>query len=61
MQTVNEENSQVAVDPNAPRDYKKINVPFNEYEYHRLEKAADKSGRSKLNFIRRAILKAAKE
>jgi hypothetical protein len=48
-------------DPNAPRDYKKINVPFNEYEYAILEEASDRTGRSKLNFLRWAMLKAAKE
>jgi hypothetical protein len=48
-------------DPNAPRNYKKINVPFNEYEFEMLEEAAEKTGRSKLNFIRWAILKATKD
>ncbi|GBO89241.1 hypothetical protein [Marinobacter salsuginis] len=48
-------------DPNAPRKYKKLNVPFNEFEYGVLETAANNSGRSKLNFIRWAILKAAEE
>ncbi|WP_228257518.1 hypothetical protein [Marinobacter sp. NP-4(2019)] len=31
-------------DPNAPRDYKKINVPFNEYEYEILEEASEEQG-----------------
>lgn len=49
------------LDPNAPRNFKKINVPFNEYEFELLETAAEKTGRSKLNFIRWAILNAAKD
>ena len=48
-------------DPNAPRDYKKINVPFNEYEYEILEEASERTGRSKSNFLRWAMIKAAKE
>ncbi len=46
------------VNENAPRNYKKINVPFNQYEFERLEEAAEKAGRAKLNFIRWAIKKA---
>lgn len=46
---------------NAIRDYKAIRVPFNEYEYRQLEIAAQASGRTKLNFIRYAMLKLAKE
>ena len=49
------------LDPNANRDYKAIRVPFNEYEYQILEEAAKKTGRSKLNYIRWAILKFAEE
>jgi len=48
-------------DPDAKRDFKSILVPFNRYEYTRLEAAAKETGRSKLNFIRRAILKLAEE
>lgn len=47
--------------PNAPKDFKAIRVPFNEYEYRILEKVALKTGRSKLNTIRWAILKLAEE
>lgn len=47
--------------PNAIRDYKAIRVPFNEYEYQQLEKASQLSGRTKLNFMRYAMLKLAKE
>jgi hypothetical protein len=46
---------------NAIRDYKTISVPFNEYEYQQLEIASQLSGRTKLNFIRYAMLKFAKE
>lgn len=49
------------VNPNAIRDYKAIRVPFNEYEYQQLEKGSQISGRTKLNFIRYAMLKLAKE
>lgn len=43
----------------APRTHKKINVPFNEYEFQQLEKAASRSGRSKLNYLRWAMLEQA--
>ena len=47
------------VDPHAARNYKAIRVPFNAYEYARLEALARRTGRSKLNAIRWAILKLA--
>lgn len=47
--------------PNAKRDYKAIRVPFNEFEYSKLEEVANKTGRAKLNVIRWAILKLAEE
>ncbi len=50
-----------ALNQNAIRDYKAIRVPFNEYEHQQLEIASQLSGRTKLNFIRYAILKLAKE
>ena len=46
-------------DPHAIRNYKAIRVPFNAYEYGRLEALARRTGRSKLNAIRWAILKLA--
>ena len=49
------------VNKNAIRDYKAIRVPFNEYEYRQLEIASQLSGRTKLNFIRYAMLLLAKE
>lgn len=51
----------LALNQNAIRDYKAIRVPFNEYEHQQLEIASQLSGRSKLNFIRYAMLKLAKE
>ncbi len=45
----------------AIRDYKAIRIPFNQYEYEQLEAASKLSGRSKLNFMRYAMLKLAKE
>jgi hypothetical protein len=49
------------LDPHANRDYKGIRVPFNEYEYRKLEWVSTKTGRTKLNVIRTAILKMAEE
>jgi hypothetical protein len=49
------------INPNAKRDFKSIRVPFNEFEYEKLAKAAALSGRSKLNFLRHAMLKLASE
>ncbi|WP_404369620.1 hypothetical protein [Marinobacter sp.] len=48
------------LEPSAPRTHKKINVPFNEYEFQQLEEAANRSGRSKLNYLRWAMLEQAK-
>lgn len=48
------------LDPNAKRDYKAIRVPFNEYEYRKLEMAAQRTGRTKLNLIRWAVLQLEK-
>ena len=48
-----------AADPHAARNYKAIRVPFNAYEYGRLEALARSTGRTKLNAIRWAILKLA--
>ena len=50
-----------SLDPNAKRNYKNINVPFNEYEYNMLNDAAQRSGRTKLNFIRWAISEISKK
>lgn len=49
------------LDSEANRDYKAIRLPFNEYEYRQLEEASRRTGRSKLNFIRYAMLKMATE
>lgn len=53
--------SQPQLDPNANRDYKGIRVGLNEYEYRILEEASRRTGRSKLNYIRYAILSMAKQ
>lgn len=50
-------NSKTELDKNAKRDFNAIKVPFNEFEHKALEFAAEKTGRSKLNFIRYAIFK----
>jgi hypothetical protein len=49
------------LNPNAKREYKAIRVPFNEYEYSKLEELAAKTGRSKLNALRWAVLKLVEE
>lgn len=49
------------LDPSAPHDFKALSVGLNEYEYRILEAASLKVGRSKLNFIRHAVLTLAKE
>ena len=49
------------LDTDAIRDFKAIRLPFNEYEYRQLEEASRSTGRSKLNFIRYAMLKFAAE
>jgi len=48
------------LNPNAPRRYKTISVPFNEYEYRLLEEGIKKTNRTKLNFIRWAMLEMSK-
>ena len=49
------------LDSDASRDFKAIRLPFNEYEYRQLGEASRRTGRSKLNFIRYAMLKMAAE
>ncbi len=49
------------LDPNANRDFKSIRVPFNQFEYSKLEEVATKTGRTKLNVIRWAIMKLAED
>lgn len=39
--------------------FKSIRVSFSEHDYHQLDKASKKTGRTKLSFIRRAILEKA--
>ena len=51
----------VTLDPNSPRKFKTISLPFNEYEYNELIKGINLSGRTKLNFVRYAMLKLSKE
>ena len=58
---VDQNHKPIALDQNAPRKFKTMSVPFNEYEYDQLMKGINLSGRSKLNFVRYAMLKLAKE
>ena len=50
-----------ALNPDAPRNFKAMRVPFNEYEHGLIEALAKKTGRSKLNLIRWAVLRLADE
>jgi len=50
-----------ALGANAKRTFKAINVPFNEYEYSKLEAIINKFGCTKLYAIRQAIIKLADE
>lgn len=43
------------LDPQGTRNYKNIRLPFNEFEYARLEHFSAILGRSKLSFIRCAV------
>ena len=51
----------IVLDQNAPRKFKTISVPFNEYEYEQLSEGIKLSGRTKLNFVRYAMLKLVKD
>lgn len=55
------ETKEVKLDKNAPKKFKTMSFPFNEYEYEQLLKGVNLSGRGKLNFIRHAMLKLVKE
>lgn len=50
-----------ALDKNAPRKFKTISLPMNEYEYQTLAEACRKSGRSEKNLLRFAMIKYAKK
>ena len=50
-----------ALDPRAPRKYKSITVPMNEYEYNRLVAAAEEADRGLLDFIRQSLKTAIKK
>jgi hypothetical protein len=59
--TPTEKNKNPELDQDANRDYKAMRVPFNQYEYEQLVAGSKLSGRTKLNFMRYAMLKLAKE
>jgi hypothetical protein len=59
--TIEEAETKPTLDPKAKRDYKAIRVPFNEFEYSKLDEVAKETGRTKLNVIRWAILKLAED
>ena len=58
---LNENKVKTELKPNASRDYKAIRVPFNRFEFNQLEELAVKTGRTKLNTIRWALLKLAEQ
>ena len=45
----------------APRTHKALTISLNKYEYDELIKGAEDTGRSRANFIRRAIIEEAKK
>ena len=47
--------------PDAPHNYKSINLPLNKYYFELLDKAAKKERRSKLELLRMAIEKVSIE
>ena len=49
------------LDPNAPRKYKGVAIPFNKYEFDRLDAAVVASGMGKNAFIREALEAACKK
>jgi hypothetical protein len=49
------------LNPKAPRNYKSIAIPFNEYEFKKLNFACEKTGRSKNGLIRYLLLQCAKQ
>ena len=51
----------VALDKNAKRTFKAMQVVFNEWEFKRLEAACEVTGRTKLGFVRFALLKVIDE
>ena len=53
--------SEEDADPSAKRNYKKILVPFNQYEFRYLEEACKKTRRSKSSLIRWAVIQFAKK
>jgi hypothetical protein len=42
--------------PHAPRNFKAVRLPFNEYEWDTLEEGCAITGRSKLNLLRKALI-----
>lgn len=50
------EPDRVDKNPHAPRNFKAVRLPFNEYEWDMLEEGCEITGRSKLNLLRVALL-----
>ncbi len=48
-----------AQDENAPRKYRALRIPLNEYEFNLLDALSKKTGRSRLSTIRWALKKMA--
>lgn len=50
------EGGTVPKDPQAPRKFKALRLPFNEYEWSILEEGCEITRRSKLNLLREALI-----
>ena len=50
-----------ALNQKAPRDFKKVNLGMNEYEYDLFTRAAERSGHSLLGFLRQSAKIEAKK
>ena len=57
----NEDKTPIALDPEAKRDFKAIQFNFNQYEFERVEEARIAARRTRVSFIRTAMLKLADE
>jgi hypothetical protein len=54
-----DDNKDKELSPKARRNYKSIAIPFNQYEFQKLEFACEKTGRSKNSLIRFLIIQCA--
>ena len=50
-----------SLDPDAPRKHRSLRIPFNEYEWKLLEAGCQRTGLSKLSYVRSAVVAKALE